>query len=411
EALSCRAPGRPGPLLAGGGAVSVRHRHDLQRGDGGRTRHPRRGHVEAATDVVQPGHAHPVHDPEGADRVAGVGRAAGVRVRAGAADGGAGVRQRRHHRREHQELDPHRARGPSAVGDGQDRHGAHAGARAGRMARAAEDAVAAVEAHRRGGPAHGAGDAAAGPGLGAGLRGDPGVVAVLGGHPAGHHLLPGEPAAQPVPFHQRMGVGRVHRPAAGHALLPQRVPVGEGFHLRGERGGGRGGAAAVERAEALSEEPLPGVHRPQHRPAGERLQPHPEPGGHRQRRVVRQGIPGGAAEAAGLPSRAAHRLHLFRHRRGAGLRRRDGGADHLRPDLLAADPHRRALARSLRLAGAHRPAGKLVHPRADQRGDDGGRNARHRHSAALHQLRRLVPPGEPAGHGHHPTNRRRKGAL
>jgi hypothetical protein len=67
-----------------------------------------------------------------------------------------------------------------------------------------------------------------------------------------------------------------------------------------------------------------------HRPARRGIQPDPVAGRGRQRRADGEGLPRGHAEAARLPARAAHRLHLLRGRRGVGVHRGGGGAAHLR---------------------------------------------------------------------------------
>ena len=123
---------------------------------------------------------------------------------------------------------------------------------------------------------------------------------------------------------------------------------------------------------------------------------------------LRRFRPGWRAGAVGLPPERAHRLHLLGHRRGARDRRRTAGARPPGRLHVAGHPGRGAVGRPLRRPGLPGPGGLGRGGDPHQRGCGGGRAARHRHSASVHLLRRLVT-GDHHGGGRHPDQCRPAG--
>ena len=78
--------------------------------------------------------------------------------------------------------------------------------------------------------------------------------------------------------------------------------------------------AAARRPEGLPARPAVGLPRPQGGRAAVGLQPQPVEDRHRRRRCRREGPVPGHPDQPVLRARAAHRLHLHRRGRGAGLR-------------------------------------------------------------------------------------------
>ena len=122
---------------------------------------------------------------------------------------------------------------------------------------------------------------------------------------------------------------------------PAVVPVG-----RNGRRTGLLGAVGSEQDPILYEAPVSGAVRPQPRPTGYRLAADPQSYGAGQRQAHGAGAVPRYPDPERVQLRSAqpaHRLYLYRYRRGAG-------AAGLRPDAGAADGHRRPL----RLGGAPR---------------------------------------------------------
>ena len=135
----------------------------------------------------------------------------------------------------------------------------------------------------------------------------------------------GLPGTEPAAGVQRLDLGRLDGAVHGAAVRLAAVPVRRAGGLVPERRHGGDRAAAVEAAGALPAEPA--AHLPQSRGGsqGGGLSRDPVAGRHRFGRVVRHRLHRGAAEAAGVPSRAAHRLRLSHRGRGAGVRRGAAG--------------------------------------------------------------------------------------
>jgi Cell cycle protein len=123
-----------------------------------------------------------------------------------------------------------------------------------------------------------------------------------------------ESGHQSGPGVQHAAVGRVVPAAARSRLALPPLPAGRdraGLHQRRDRGCG---ADPVGEAGAVSAEAAAGLPGPEHRCPGVRLPRHPVTGGHRLRRVVRQGVHARDAETAEFRTGAGDRLHL----RGGG---------------------------------------------------------------------------------------------
>jgi hypothetical protein len=114
---------------------------------------------------------------------------------------------------------------------------------------------------------------------------------------------------------------------------------------------------------------------------------------------VRPRAHGRRAEAV-LPARAAHRLHLRGHRRGARARGHDDGAARLRGDPVARAPDREAGSRRVRRVPRRRAHGDDRRTGLHQH-ERGARAAAHQgHPAAVRERRGLVAAHQPGRHGH-----------
>ncbi|CAA9335458.1 MAG: Rod shape-determining protein RodA, partial [uncultured Gemmatimonadaceae bacterium] len=284
-----------------------------------------------------------------------------------------------------------------ARGAGEDRRGADARARAVEPARGAHLAARAVEARAGGGHPLAAHHASARPGHRHRVHRDLLRDAVLVGRPVAPAHPGREPRGEPRARLQPPHLGRVVLPAARAGHQVPRVSVGGGDPRRGERLLRRAGADSVGPPRALPTEATAGLHRPEHRRARLGLPRDPVARGDRLRGDVGEGVDAGHAEAAGLPSRAAHRLHLVGGGRGARLPGRDARTHALSRALSARRAHRHARQRQLQLPRGLRPRLELVRARRRERGDDAQPRPDHRHPAPLLQLRRLVHARELAG--------------
>ena len=168
-----------------------------------------------------------------------------------------------------------------------------------------------------------------------------------------------------------------------------------------------------ERLAPYQQTPAARVPRPVDRSARVGLPRHPVAGRDRLGRMVRKGIHGRDAEAARVSSRAAHRLHLRRRRRGA----RASSASLVDAGRLSLPACCASYAIAARANDgfsslvAFGLAVELARARAGEHRHDAEPHADHRHPAAVLQLRRLVPAGVAGWRSGSSCGSRAKGAA